>query len=229
MKINDTIVTVKERTIMYSEMLDAFVEIQENYDYSDFSDYAENPIDYLSIDYYMPCDWVHVTKTNGVLYNLKELVSSSLEKASRVERKEFFEKVISELVDIEYMENSTLQEIFHDEIEPSDLLDYLSSLSFLINKYTNKTMLPIDVYTHSESRFSVGNTYSYAFIIVPNELVQGIEKEMERFTDYFNGWIYDVTCYDTLENAINKNDSYTSVIYSSDMNYFENSLKEITQ
>lgn len=224
MKINQTIVTTNERTIMYSIMLGAFVEVQENYDYTDFS---ENPLESLDTDYYMPYDWRGVAQSKYVLETLKELSSESLEKANHTERKEFFEKVINELVDIEYMENSTLQEIFDNEISECDLLDYLTNLSYLINKYTDKTMLPINVYTHSYSDFSIGNNYSDAFIIVDNDCKQDLEKTMDYYSEWFNGWIYEVTCYNTLENAINEDDCYISDIYSSDMYEFENTLREI--
>lgn len=251
MKITKTIVTTIERTIKKHMGYNVYVDTTNDDQPEYVNDLAVwlNPLEDIDAFYWFPYNWNDTAKSkNDPQVKLISLTVNALNRADRNERKQFYNTIISPMIDKGYIdkevfESMTIAEIIDEYAGEFSLLTHLDELEPLISKYTNYSLYPVYVYTHSDSTFRLcdnfynnkGSDENAAFIIVNNndfdpdpkvrkETVSGI---IDNYTDYFNGSVFEFKSYSTLEDAINDNNIETLTVYANELNDFMKQLQDI--
>lgn len=245
MKITKTVVTLIERTIKKHKNYNVYVDTtnENEPDYVDDLSFCENPLDQIEAIYWLPYNWTDVAKSKiDPQIKLVDLTVNALKKADRKERKKFYDTIVNPIInkgyfDKDLLESMTLNEIIDEYAGEFELFTHLNQLQLLIHKYTNYSLYPVYVYTHSDSTFKLIDNFDessdkeQAFIIVNNEDVtkDALTTAIDNFTDYFNGSVFEFKAYDTLQDAINDTNIESLTVFANELTDFINNLTDIEQ
>lgn len=243
MKIKKTIVTTIERTIKKHKKYNVYVDTtnENEPNYVDDLAFCDNPLDQIAAIYWLPYNWNDVAKSKtDPQIKLVEVTVTALKQADRNERKEFYDTIVQPIINKEYFDKPLLESMMLDEIIDEyagefELFVHLDQLQPLIHKYTNYSLYPVYVYTHSDStfklidRFDESSTKEQAFIIINNDNATKNELKVaiDNFTDYFNGSVFEFKAYDTLQDAINDTNIEALTVFANELTDFINNLTDV--
>ena len=221
MIIKKTVVAEKEIDLRFDTASSLYVEFEEN---PAHADYVENPFGDTEVSYHMPYNWTD--SADFGTDSLEELLKEGLDNAPVGEQKAFFDKWIADLMDDpeNALEDNLFSTLIDEYAQYGEDYEggYLQAVANIINLYTDSKVYPIDVTTHSYSTFSLGNSFSDAYLIAPQAMDSAtFEYLLNAFTDWFNGFVYEYVAYETLEDAINQEDSVAVTVFGDDMNEWE--------
>lgn len=224
MIIKQTVVTEKEIDLRFDTANSLYVEFEE---YPEHADYIGNPFAGTEVSYHLPYNWTD--SADFGTGSIEELLKEGLDNAPIEEQKAFFDKWIADLMDDpeNALEDNLLSMLIDEYAQYGEDYegDYLQAVANIINLYTESKVYPIDVTTHSYSTFSLGNSFNDAYLIAPQAMdTITVEYLLNAFTDWFNGFVYAYVAYDTLENAINQENSVAVTVFEDDMYEWEAGL-----
>lgn len=239
MIIKQTVVNEIERKLLKEETTGYIVEVEKEPQLLMESNIVENPLNVVDgVAYYFRYNWrdTVISEGNQNDNKLHDAVLELLEVADRPTRKKIADMVLKDK-DLSDMENVSLFEFFSDYNEVA-MYDFFSSAinlqlwSELLPQWTRYELYPVNVYTHSDSTFRLGNYFTDTDYILIDKRKTAITKKeldmiLENYTDYFNGYIYTFKMFSSLQEAINNEEYFEHYVFGNQLTSFYNELKEI--